>query len=215
MKKCIASVICGLLVLTAASRSVSAETEDATNSNPVRKLWKSVVIDEGRDYDRLLASAQRIIKEKHGTADALTAEFLLGRIHMDQASNEVSETLDKARTVFEELAKRNPETWQGQAARISLINILQVEGRHSEVITASAKGLKEINWNLLGRNAPPDLADYRKLAGAEAEFTPDVLRMFLARSYFEQGKADQAKQWAMKIDDAEMKKETLEAIAGR
>ena len=160
----------------------------------------------------MISIAKKIISENNGKPAALTAELLMGYIEIDRALNDLEETWDKARAVFVKLAQNNPQSWQGQAAKISLINMLHLEGKHSEVITESLKSLKEINWDLLGKDAPQDLADYKKMAGADAEFTPDVLRLFLAKNYFCLKKVDDAKQWALKIENADMKRETEEVI---
>ncbi len=189
-----------------------AETTDEKNAFSVRDLWKLVIVDDTRNYERSISIAEEIIKDKSGTSDALTAELLLGLIEMNRALNEAEGTLVKAHAIFENLSKNHAESWQGQTARISMINILHVEGKHSETITASLKGLSEIEWELLGKNAPQDFAEYKKMTEADAEFTPDVLRMFLARSYFELGKADEAEQWMTKIENREMKEEVKEAI---
>jgi hypothetical protein len=212
MRLNIAEIICLFLIWIAFLGLSRADGENGSDLMSVRELWKEVVVSESRSYEKLLSSAQRISKEKAGSPDALTAEILIGKIEMNRALNEAESSLDKARAVFLNLVKKHEKSWQGQAAKLSLINLLHVEGKHSDVITEATKGLKEIDWSILGDRAPPDLADYKKITVADAEFAPDVLRMLLARSYSDLGKKAEAKQWAIKIENVDMRKETQESI---
>ena len=194
--------------------SNAAETGDKKPAS-AKELWKIVIVDGSRSHNRLFAAAQDIINKNAGTPEALTAELLIGRIEMDRALGEAQGATDKARAIFENLAKNQAAAWQGQAAKLALISLLHAEGKHAELVTASLKELQDINWDLLGKDAPPDLADYKKMANADSELSPDILRMFLSTSYFALGKKEEANQWAAKIQNAEMKKETEEAFQPR
>ncbi|MEO5714177.1 MAG: hypothetical protein ABIT37_11875 [Luteolibacter sp.] len=196
--------------------SRGAEPVDKTMENmpspTVRDLWKMVFVDDRRDYDQMISALKRIIGVDGNSNDTLTAKFLIGRIEINRTEADALSSYEKARAAFEDLTKSDPKTWQGQYARMALLCLLQSEGKYALVISEGPKALAEIDWNLIGKDAPPDLADYTKMADKKEKLTPDLLKNLIANSYLELKEPKEAQNWILKIDDEEMKKELQQQL---
>lgn len=171
-----------------------------------------VIVDDRKNYDEMIRLLEEVIFLEKNSAAALTAKLLIGRVETDRSEAEALGSYAKSKLAYEELTKEKPETWQGQCARIALLFILQNEEKHALVVSEGKKAIEEINWDLLGKNAPPDLADYKKISGIDAELTPDVMKLLLATSYAVLGKEKEAKEWTGKIENDKLKTESEEAI---
>jgi len=187
---------------------------DANHASPtVRDVWKMVFVDDARNYDQMIYLLKKVIDENGTSTDALTAKFLIGRIEIDRTEAEALNSYDKARTAFEDVSKNHPKTWQGQSSRVALLFLLQSEGKHADAIVESKKAIAEIDWEIFGKNAPPDLIGYKKIGGRRLELTPDVLRELIASSYLYLKNIDEARKWTGQIESEEMKKALQDQLA--
>jgi hypothetical protein len=209
-------VFVGLLsTLSGTSQGVEpVEKKTREDSSPtIRSLWKMVFVDDRRDYDQMIAELKKIISSNENSNDALTAKFLIGRIEINRTESQALSSYEKATTAFEDLTKNHPKTWQGQYARMALLFLRQSEGKHALVVSEGPKALAEIDWNLIGKDAPPELVDYTKMDDKKEKLTPDLLKGLIANSYLELKEPKEAQKWILKIDDEEMKKELQQLLA--
>jgi tetratricopeptide (TPR) repeat protein len=202
--------------LSVAGLSCGEEPADKTTASAtsltVRDVWKMVFVDDARNYDQMISFLRKAINADGNSTDALTAKFLIGRIEIDRTEAEALNSYDKARIAFEDLSKNHPKTWQGQSSRVALLFLLQSEGKHAEAIAESKKAIGEIDWEIFGKNAPPDLIEYKKIDGRKQELSPDVLRGLIAGSYLHLKNINEAKKWIEQIDSEEMKKGLQEQL---
>ncbi|GAA5131059.1 hypothetical protein JIN84_06230 [Luteolibacter yonseiensis] len=178
----------------------------------IQDVWKMVYVADQRNYDQMIGMLEGIIKADEKSTDALTAGFLIGRIEVDRAEADAGGSYDKARKAFESLSAKNGKTWQGQFARLALLSILQNEGRHDLVISEGRKAIEEIDWDLLGKNQPPDLVELGKLNKQEERLTPDVVRVLVATSHIQLGQKKEAEEWISKIESEALKSELRQAL---
>lgn len=173
----------------------------------VRQIWKRGIVEDQRDYDRMVSELRKVIATHGESNEALTAQFIIGRIELNRAETEALASFSKVREVLEPLATKHPKAWQGQAARIVLLHILELEEQSRQVISAAQKALGEIDWELLGKSAPPDLAEFKKMSDTKSELTPDFLRSLIAKSYLKLNEPKEAKRWLSQIEDVEIRRE--------
>lgn len=189
----------------------SLSGEEAANGTitvaKVRELWKLAIVEDQRDYDGMIAELRKITPNSVDSNEALTAQFIIGRIELDRAQNEALGSFLNAKAALEPLATNHPKTWQGQMAQIVSLHILQLEDHHREVITGAQKALKEIDWDLFGKNAPADLSEFLKMMEDKSQLKPDVLRAFIVKSYLELKETKEAGEWILKIQDEQIRGE--------
>jgi hypothetical protein len=178
----------------------------------IKALWKMVFVDDARNYDQMISFLKKVIDTDGNSTDALTARFLIGRIEIDRTEAETLNSYDKARIAFEGVSKNYPKTWQGQSSRIALLFLLKNEQKHVEAIAESKNAIGEIDWEIFGKNAPPDLIEYKKIGGKKQELSLDVLRGLIAGSYLHLKDTAEAKKWVGQIEGAEMKKDLEEQL---
>lgn len=189
--------------------SLKAEEKTIVKSDKetVREIWKRALIDDQRDYDRMISELRKVNSKNSESNEAFTAQFIIGRIELDRAETEALNSVAKAKEELEPLATKHPKTWQGQAARIVLIHIQQIDKHHREVISDAQKALIEIDWDLFGKNAPPDFLELWKMREEKSDLTRDLLRGMIVNSYLELEEKKEAENWIQKIEDKEMQQE--------
>jgi len=199
----------GFVIMTPLVGTLEGEeaTNDTGTAAKVRDLWKLAIVEDQRDYDGMTKELRKITSNSNDSNEALTAQFLIGRIELDRAQNEAIGSFLKAKAVLEPLATKHPKTWQGQMAQIVSLHILQLENHHREVIIGAQKALIEIDWDLFGKNAPADLSELLMLMEDKSQLTPDVMRVLIVNSYLELKEAKAAGQWIEKIQDEKIRQE--------
>jgi tetratricopeptide (TPR) repeat protein len=185
------------------------------NEQTVRKVWKQAIVDNKRDYDKMIATLEKVIAADTASVAALTATLLKGWIEMDRVETEAQGSFDKARTLFETLSKKHSQTWQAQVCRILLVRMLHVDGKYREAIAAAKKGLVEIDWKLLTKARPPDFSELVEMSKTTSELTPDQLRYVIANSYLELKEPIEAGKWISQIEDQEMRRQIQQALGAR
>lgn len=158
---------------------------DSLAATKVRELWKRAIVEDQRDYAGMTAELRKITSNDNNSNEALTAHFIIGRIELDRAQNEATGSFLTAKAALEPLAAKHPKTWQGQMAQIVSLHILQLENHHREVVSGAERALKEIDWDLFGKNAPADLTVHLKIMEDKSQLKPDVLRAFIVKSHLE------------------------------
>lgn len=196
-----------LVTLNPLAGSLDAEEpHKAANSEAmVKELWKLAIVEDQRSYDPMIKDLQKIMAQNIGSNEALTAQFIIGRLELDRTQNEALGSFQNAKAVLQPLAAKHPTTWQGQMAQIVYLHILQLEDHHREVINGARKAIDDIDWDLFGKNAPADLAEFLKMMEDKSQLKPDVLRVFIVQSHLELKEVKEAGEWILKIQDEQIR----------
>lgn len=205
----------GILNALAGTLPGKEPANGSSTAAKVRELWKLAIVEDQRDYDGMIAELRKITSNSIASNEALTAQFIIGRIELDRAQNEALGSFVNAKAVLEPLATKHPKTWQGQMAQIVSLHILQLEDHHREVITGAQKTLNDIDWDLFGKNAPADLTELLKLMEDRSQLKPDVLRVFIVKSYLELKETKEAEQWILKIEDKQIQGELQKQLKAK
>jgi hypothetical protein len=196
------------------SLALGTEAQDQ-NGETVRRIWKRAIVEDQRDYDRMIAALRKVILNAPGSKEALTAELLMGRIEVNRTDTEALGSFAKAKETLGPLAAKHPKTWQGQLARLGLLHILHLDKDYKAAIVGAEKALNEIDWDTLGKKAPSDLAEFKKTSDIAPELTPDFLRPLIAKSYIALKQPKEAEKWLSEIENKEIRREVQQAPGAR
>jgi hypothetical protein len=160
----------------------------------------------------MIAALRKLIADGRYTNEALTAQLLIGRIELNRAETDAPGSFSKAKKALEPLATKYPKTWQGQLARIGLLQILHLSRQDRETISAAQKALKEIDWGLFGKDAPADLAEFKTMSDIGPDLSPDFVTALIVRSYVKVNEPKEAERWLSQIEDKDMRRELQQML---